>query len=60
MLTDMIGDTVSGSLDRVDLLTAEESQAILGAIGLQEEHYDVVDNDGVTHTLITLISKVIQ
>lgn len=60
MLTDMIGDTVSGSLDRFDLLTGEEAQAILEAAGLREEHYDVVDEDGVSHTLITLMSKVTQ
>ena len=58
MLTDMIGDSVSGALSRVDHLTHEEEQALLVQLGLQQEHHAVSEEDGEGYALITVIAKV--
>lgn len=58
MLSDMIGDSVSGALDRTDHLSYEEEQKILKEAGLFQQHYDAVGEDGQSHVLITLISKI--
>lgn len=57
MLSDMIGDTASGALDRPDRLSRDEEQAFLAELGLSEQHYDVLDDDGTSHTLITVITR---
>ncbi len=60
MLSDMIGDSTSGALTRIDCLSPEEEEEFLADLGLREEYYDQPDEDGVSHTLITLITKEIQ
>ncbi|HSX44310.1 MAG TPA: class I SAM-dependent methyltransferase [Candidatus Saccharimonadales bacterium] len=57
MLSDMIGDSVSGALDRTDSLSGEEEHTFLAGVGLREHHHAVLDEDGVSHTLITVITK---
>ncbi len=58
MLSDMIGDTVSGALDRTDHLGGKEEQNLLESLGLQQQHYDMLGEDGVGHILITVITKI--
>lgn len=57
MLSDMIGDIVSGALARTDRLAGDQEQNFLTSLGLDQQHYDVLDDDGVSHTLITVITK---
>ena len=57
MLTDMIGDSVSGHLACVDFLSSEEEQALLAELGLHEEHHAVLEDDGESYALITVIRK---
>lgn len=57
MLSDMIGDCVSGSLTRTSKLSEEEENKLISDLGLNKEYYDVLDGDGISHTLITIITK---
>jgi ubiquinone/menaquinone biosynthesis C-methylase UbiE len=57
MLADMIVDSVSGKLLLDDKLDFEERQQLFAELGLDDQYYDVVSRDGVTHNVITVISK---
>lgn len=57
MLSDMIGDSTSGALTRIDRLSPEEEEEFLAELGLRDGYYDEPDEDGVSHTLINLIIK---
>ena len=60
MLTDMIGDSVSGYLARVDFLSFEEEQTLIAELGLHEEHHAILEEDGESQALITVITKEYQ
>jgi ubiquinone/menaquinone biosynthesis C-methylase UbiE len=57
MLTDMIGDSVSGAFARADRLGVEDEQDLLDELGLHQQYYDVLGEDGESHTLISVITK---
>jgi ubiquinone/menaquinone biosynthesis C-methylase UbiE len=59
MLSDMIGDTVSGALviPESDQLSWEDTQALFEELGLDCEVHDVLSEDNVTHALVTIITK---
>lgn len=60
MLADMIVDTVSGNLEITDRLSNNDKVGLLEALGLKEDLYDVPSEDGKTHNLITVITKLNQ
>ena len=57
MLSDMIVDTVSGKLELKDYLEYEDKLALFDEIGLRQELYVVANDDGMTESLITVITK---
>lgn len=57
MLADMIGDSVSGVHVCTDYLNSDEEQDFLTEVGLVQQHYDVLGEDGVSHTLVTILNK---
>jgi len=57
MLSDMIVDTVSGKLSLRDHLNYDDQEELIEELGLERNHFIDVAGDGVTHSLITVISK---
>jgi ubiquinone/menaquinone biosynthesis C-methylase UbiE len=57
MLSDMIGDSVSGALSRIDRLESNQELLLLTELGMDLQHYDVLDQDGESHNLISVIRK---
>jgi ubiquinone/menaquinone biosynthesis C-methylase UbiE len=57
MLSDMIGDTVTGALDIRDRITPEAKETLLHQLGLHEYNYDITSDDGTTHNLVTVVTK---